>query len=139
MSTNANFAFAVHILTLLSSTDEPMSSSLIADSLNTNPVTVRRLIGVLREQGLVETTHGSQGGATLRRLPADITLGDVYAAVKDEYPFGLHPSEPSPMCPVGCKIGKVLVRVFEETDQVITRALMKITIEDILSEIKHPE
>lgn len=136
---NANFAFAVHILTLLSSSEEPLSSAFIAASLNTNPVTVRRLTGVLREGRLVETTQGSQGGARLRRKPQDITLGDVYTAVKaEEYPFGLHPAAPSPECPIGCNIHKVLVKVFEETDRVIIRALMKLSIQDILDEVLEP-
>lgn len=135
MSTNSNFAYAIHILTFLAQSTEPQSSAYIAGSLNTNPVTVRRLISVLREGGLVETVQGSTGGATLRQPADQITLADVYTLIKDEHPFGLHPSEPSPVCPIGRNIQQVLVRIFDDTDKLISRALQKLTIQDVVTEV----
>jgi len=135
MSTNSNFAYAIHILTFLAQADEPQSSAYIASSLNTNPVTVRKLMSVLREGGLVDTVHGSTGGAVLHKKAEDITLGDVYALVKDEHPFGLHPADPNINCPIGRNIQGVLVRVFNETDRLIARALMKVSIQDVLAEV----
>lgn len=135
MSTNSNFTYAVHILTFLAQSQEPQSSAFIAESINTNPVTIRKLMGVLREAGLVDTVHGSSGGAILKKSAAAITLGDVYMLVKDEHPFGLHPSDPNPNCLIGRNIQKILVRIFDETDNLIFRALMKISIQDIVDEV----
>jgi Rrf2 family protein len=141
MSANSNFTYAVHILSFLASGQTPFSSAVIADSINTNPVTVRRLIGVLREAGLVETVAGSTGGALLKRPAADITLGHVYEALQDkhEYLFGLHPSEPNPQCPIGRNIQKILVQHFEALDGVVKRALMRVTIQDIVDEVMMAE
>ena len=48
MAANSQFAVAVHILTLLArKSDEHVKSSCIADSVNTNPVVIRRLMGQL--------------------------------------------------------------------------------------------
>ena len=69
----------VHVLALLASTDEPLSSSWIAQSVNTNPVVIRQVVGQLRDAGLVITTPGCTGGARLARDAAQITLDDVYA------------------------------------------------------------
>lgn len=135
MSNNSHFAYTIHTLTFLASFPEPQSSAFIAASIKTNPVTVRRIIGVLREAGMVETTQGINGGATLHRPASEITLGEVYALIKEDMPFGLHPHAPSPECPIGRNIQGVLERIFGDMDSLITRALMKITIQDILEEV----
>jgi Rrf2 family protein len=139
MSNNSHFAYAVHTLTFLASFPEPQSSTFIAASIKTNPVTVRKLIGLLREGGLVETTHGSTGGAMLKKAPSQITLGEIYQLVKEETPFGLHPTPPAIECLIGRNIQGILERIFAETDSLIARALMKISIQDILDEVLQKE
>lgn len=135
MSTNSNLTVAVHILTLLSLADEPLSSSTIASSVNTNPVTIRQMIGLLRDAGLVDTISGSTGGAVLHKSAADISLADVYRITKHDLPFGLHPSPPNPQCVVGRNIQHVLIDHFEETDRLIVEALARTTIQDILDNV----
>ena len=57
-------AVAVHLLTLLAMFEggEPLPSGYMADSVNTNAVVVRRILGALREAGLVRSQEGSGGG-----------------------------------------------------------------------------
>lgn len=135
MSANSNFSYAIHILTYLSSPGTVVSSAEIAASIQTNPVTVRRLIGVLREAGLVDTLPGSSGGASLARPASAITLGDVYSATKDDQLFGGHHSRPNVQCLIGRNIERVLLRHFAEVDEVVRRALMRVTIQDIMDEV----
>ncbi len=135
MSTNSNFTIAVHILTLLAVADEPMSSPIIASSVNTNPVTIRRMIGVLRAAGLVSTLPGSTGGARLNKSTAAITLADVYQLTKEDTLFGLHPNTPNPQCLVGRNIQRVLVAHFAETDRLIIAQLAQTTIQDVLDSV----
>jgi DNA-binding IscR family transcriptional regulator len=135
MSANANFTTAIHILTFLAGQTEPSSSAFIAASLNTNPVTVRRMVSRLREARLVETVAGSSGGAMLGQDASRITLADIYAVVKEELPFGLHPQPPSEMCPVGRNIQQILAPVFHDVDGLIATALKKLTIQDIWEEV----
>jgi DNA-binding IscR family transcriptional regulator len=136
MSANANFTTAIHILTFLASQNEPVSSAFLAASLNTNPVTVRRMISHLHDAGLVETVAGSQGGAILGRSADRISLADVYAIVKEELPFGLHPKPPAEMCPIGRNIQDVLKPLFYDIDGLIATALSKLTIQDIWGQVK---
>lgn len=135
MSANSKFTVTVHVLTLLAGSKEPLSSSFIAKSVNTNPVTIRKTIGLLHKAGLVETVPGSTGGAFLKKAPEQITLGDVYALVKQETLFGLHPDDPSPYCPIGRNIQHVLVGVFNETDRLIAESLSNKTIAGIIDEV----
>ncbi len=139
MSANSNFAVAVHILTLLAVSDEAVSSSEVAGSVNTNPVTIRKMAGALREAGLIDTIPGSAGGMTLRRRADQITLADVYRVVQDESIFGMHPNTPNPNCPVGRNIQAALGRVYEDTDRLIVKALSGISIQDMLDEVRAQE
>jgi DNA-binding IscR family transcriptional regulator len=139
MSTNSQFATMVHVLTLLACTKNPTSSTWIAGSVNTNPVVIRKIVGRLREAGLVKTLSGSAGGAFLDREPADITLAEVYNLVKAETFFGLRPSEPNPHCPVGRNIQEILIGICTEMDELIAAALTQITVADVMEQVSQRE
>jgi DNA-binding IscR family transcriptional regulator len=87
----------------------PFTSDFIAESVNTNPVIIRRIISSLKKAGLVDVKAGI-GGTYLRREPSEISLLDIYRAVevveKGEL-FRIH-EHPSPVCPVGANIESVL-------------------------------
>lgn len=78
--------------------DQCFSSELIAKSLGTNAVVVRRVLGMLQQAGFVTSYAGSQGGSMLAVEPESITLKDIYEAVEGESVFHMH--EPHPKCPV---------------------------------------
>lgn len=125
----------VHVLTLLAGSSEPLSSTFIAGSVNTNPVIIRQIVGQLRDADLVKTIPGSTGGTILKKDPAHITLGDVYQLVKEDTFFGLHPNEPNPLCPVGRNIQGVLSKVFEQMDHLVTDALAGISMADMINQV----
>lgn len=139
MSTNSQFTIIVHTLTLLAGAQAPLSSTWIADSVNTNPVVIRQIVGQLRKVGLVETVPGAAGGAMLKKDAAQITLDDVYQLVKGEIFFGLHPNEPNPHCPVGRNIQDVLVEIFDQMDSLIADALSEISIADVMKQVSYRE
>src|SRR6187401_1504501 len=90
MSGNSRFAVAVHVMTALAyNHGEPLSSPLLAKSVRTNPVVIRRLMAQLRRAGLVEAWPGKSGGVRLGRSAATITLLDIYRAVEGGSPFAL--------------------------------------------------
>lgn len=136
MSTSSRFAVAVHILTLLASAEEPMPSSLIAGSVNTNPALIRRMIGLLTEAGMVTTTMGSTGGATLARAASDITLLDVFRAVETTALITLHQNAPNPACLVGREITGALRHVAGRAQAAMDGALAEITIAGMLEDVE---
>lgn len=126
-------AVAVHLLALLALFDEePLPSEVMASSVNTNPVVVRRVLGVLRRAGLVRSWEGSGGGWELARSPGEITMLDAYRAVEEEHLFSLHKRRPNPDCPVGANIKGVLEGVFGEAETAMDRRLGQVTIAEIL-------
>ena len=70
MRTSCRFAMAVHVLTVLAyKQGDPVTSTLLATSVNTNPVIIRRLLLVLQEAKLIETRKGVGVGSRLSRPP----------------------------------------------------------------------
>lgn len=137
MSTNSRFAVAVHVLTLMAwSDEEPLKSEQVADSVNTNPVVIRRMLCELADAGLVVSQTGSLGGSRLANDPAETTLLDVYQALEYRGVFSLHRQPPSRDCPVGVNIETVLGNVLEEVDSAVEQVLAKITINDVVQRLR---
>ena len=137
MSTNSRFAVAVHVLTLMAwSGDESLKSDQVAESVNTNPVVIRRMLCELAEAGLVISQTGSLGGSRLAHNPAETTLLDVYKALECQGVFSLHRQPPSPDCPVGVNIETVLGDVLQEVDSAVEQVLAQISINDVVQRLK---
>lgn len=137
MAANSRFAIAVHVLTLMAwADDEPLKSELVACSVNTNPVVIRRILCALAKAGLVVSQTGAAGGSRLLRKPSQITLLDIYRAVDAGNVFSLHRQPPNEECPVGVNIEAVLENILAEVDQSMERVLSKITIEKVLQAVE---
>ncbi len=52
---NSQYAVAVHVLSLINTFPDHMSSADIAGSVGTNPVVIRNVTGQLRRAGLLQT------------------------------------------------------------------------------------
>src|SRR5262249_37160482 len=126
-------AVAVHVLAYMAwKRSEAQTSERIASSVNTNPVVVRRIMGALRNAGMVSVQPGVGGGATLARDPAEISLLDVYRAVEEgDDLFALHPSEPSRNCSVGGLIRDVLRPIFCRAHRAVEGVLAEVSIADV--------
>lgn len=135
--TNSRFAVAVHVLTLMAWTeDEPLKSEQVAESVNTNPVVIRRMLCELAQAKLVVSQTGSLGGSRLARKPEAITLLDVYRALEVPGVFSLHRQPPSRRCPVGVNIETVLSNVMDEVDSAVEHVLQGITLKDLVKRLK---
>lgn len=121
---NARFATIIHILTLLAkNTGQWSSSDWIAESIQINPVMVRRELGVLHEMGWVASKKGKEGGSKLIVPSSDISLSDILKATKGNHVLGRKNSCRSSNCPIGREINGELDKLFGETDQILFDAL----------------
>lgn len=132
---NTRFSVAVHILSLLATKpDQRLSSSYMAASVNTNPVVIRRISGMLKQAGLLQTKPGASG-ALITRSPEDITLLDIYRAVQqDDLLFSTH-SSPNPDCPVGRNIQNTLDESFKRAQNAMEAELQKQTLADVTAHL----
>lgn len=80
MAQNTRFALSIHALSMLAEEDKTFTSQDIADSLQTNPVVVRRMLASLHAAGIISSTKGPNGGSRLARSAKQINMADVYRA-----------------------------------------------------------
>jgi Rrf2 family protein len=135
VSLSSRSAVAIHALTMLGRwNDRSLTSAEIADSLASNPVLVRRILGSLRDAGLVWSTEGRGGGWVLARTPREITLFDAYTAVEDGPVLSRHAHPPSDACEVGRHMQAVLEAEFRDAEQAMEERLGRTTIEHLVQQ-----
>src|SRR5690606_15769593 len=108
---------------LAKNTGQWVSSDLISESIHINPVMVRRELGVLQELGWVISKKGKEGGSMLHVSSCEISLAEIYSAVKNSNVLGRKNDCDGSKCPVGKSINNELEKLFEETDEIVVNAL----------------
>ncbi len=128
---------AVHVLTVLAYKDgDRVTSALLASSVNTNPVIIRRLLLALQRARLVETGKGAGSGSRLSRSPARINLAEIYRAVEAEEAFAKPSRKPNEACPVGHCIRAELEKVFASAQRALEQDLAKTTLAGLIEAVK---
>lgn len=137
MLSSSRFVVAVHAMSVLArfSGKGPVCSALVAQSVHTNPVVIRRLMSELERANLVRSVAGRAGGFELNRDPSAITLADVYFAVEDESVFRMHKVNPLSNCPVAAQLGKVLSGPLKAAECALHSSLAKTSIRDVAASI----
>ena len=128
---------AVHVLAVLAYKEgDRITSSYLADSVNTNPVIVRRLLSTLQKAKLVDTRKGAGLGSRLERAPSRISLAEVYKAVEEDDAFAMPRQKPNEACPVGQCIQDELERVFTSAESALIQQLGRTTVADIIDSVR---
>ncbi|PYI54663.1 Rrf2 family transcriptional regulator [Paenibacillus flagellatus] len=130
---STRFSMAVHTLSLIAVSPNECTGDFIAGSVNTNPVVIRRIMGMLKKAGLVDVRPGV-GGATLLKEPGRITLLDIYRAVdvtEENRLFRMHES-PNMNCPVGRNIEQALQSELQAAQSAMEQRLARTTLEQLI-------
>jgi Rrf2 family protein len=142
MNVNSQFAVATHIMAILAGNSLYMqdsactNSGIIAESVNTNPVVIRRILSKLKEANLVTSKPGPLGGSEITRYPSKINLRDIYSAVDEGGSlFHMHYGEPNHNCPIGGNIRASLTGTMEKAESSIKKALSKTTLLELTNDI----
>ncbi|AXT60279.1 Rrf2 family transcriptional regulator [Aquimarina sp. AD10] len=107
------------------------ASSQIADSLNINPVLVRKEIKTLKESGLIESKEGKNGGVKLLKPSKNITIADIFESVKgSSHVLNLSSNLPDVTCKIGGQINEKLLSMFNDIDNAILNTLKNQTLEE---------
>ena len=142
MNISSQFAVATHIMAILASNklylqgNACTNSSMIAESVNTNPVVIRRILSKLKEAKLVISKPGPLGGSEIMSHPSKITLKDIYSAVEEDGSlFHMHYGEPNADCLVGGNIRASLQGTIEKAESSIKKLLSKTTLFELTNDI----
>lgn len=141
MTISSRFSVAIHVLSLLElNKDGVNTSEFIADSVNTNPVVIRRIMGMLNKAGMVKVRSGVAGTKLLRPV-SEITLLDIYRAVQvveEDALFSIH-DKPNPKCPVGRNIQSSIEPIFSSAQAALELTLKRVTLQDIVNSIQETD
>lgn len=138
MQITSRFTVAIQTMLCIASFSDTrkVTSNFIAGSTNSNPVIIRRILGQLKEAGLVEIKSGV-GGATITKPLAEITLLDIFNAVEavnDNF-FSFH-ANPNCKCPVGKNIHTILDGHLCDIQQAMNKQMEQINLQTLLEETK---
>ena len=137
MPSNSKFAVAIHTAGMLAYGDcMPMTSESIAQSVKTNPVVVRRVIGLLTKRGLVTVRKGQGGGASLTKPAEEITLDEIYVAVQPGPLLQAPLLGAKHQCPIGRHIGPVLDKIFLKAELGLMACLRQVTLADVITSVR---
>ena len=131
MKRNSRLSLALHTVSHMAGDPErKRTSSDIAEHAGTNPVVVRRVLGKLREAGLLNSEKGHAGGWTLTRSPEDITLADIYLAL-DESLIASDESAADSTCSVEDALRVRVRTVIEDVERSLIAQLSETTLAEV--------
>ena len=128
---------AVHCLIFISEYggQTKVTSELLSLSTGCNPVTIRGILSALKKAGIIAVPQGT-GGAAIQRPLEEISLYQICEAVEPgaiDRLMGVHTS-PSPLCPVGRNIGRVLGKTYRRVQDGLADSLRGVTLREIVDE-----
>ena len=134
---DTKFSSAIHMLILISEAETPMTSDEIAVSVGTNASYIRKVTGLLKKKGIIESRQGASGYQLLVK-PEELTLYEVYQAVSETeqiHVFDLH-QNPNDQCIVGKHIRPVLTDVFRSIEEKAEQELRNTTLRDCMDRMQ---
>ncbi len=131
MKRNSRLSLALHSLSHMAREPQRLRKSAdIAQHAGTNPVVVRRVLGSLRQAGLLVSEAGHSGGWRLARPPQEITLADVYLALDERLATALNDDDAHD-CSVEHVLHDRVSKVMAEVEETLIQKLSETTILEI--------
>lgn len=128
---------AIHVLVYLRKEKRQISSEELAKNVCVNPVRVRKVLGKLKKQGIVETKKGLSGGYYFQIEKETITLKEVYDALQIKICHTSWRSGNQDMdCMVSSGMSYIIDDLCDDLDLACQNYLATITIRDIIKKIE---
>ena len=134
---DTRFSSAIHILIMIAGSDQPLTSEAIANSVGTNPSYIRKVTGLLKKKGILDSRQGIHGFSLLIP-PEDLSLYMIYQAINESdvvHVFDLH-QNPNDECVVGRYIRPVLNETFRQVEEKAERQLKQTTLADCMEKMR---
>ena len=115
---DTKFSSAIQTLIMIAGAEMPMTSDQIAESVGTNASYIRKITGLLKKRGIIESRQGINRFTLLAELE-ELSLLKVYQAIartEQVHVFDLH-RNPNDECIVGRHIRLVLADVFRGIEE----------------------
>lgn len=137
---NVRFASALQVMMSLSHGTQmghpQLTSTQLAEGLNTNPTSVRALVSLLAKEGLVESFKGKTGGVRLKKNPDKVTLKDIYLAVAENGTLLAGRTEIPHQCIVTRNMDNIFAEVSQSAEKVLLKHFSGISLSQLMSRLR---
>lgn len=137
MKRSARLSVALHALVHLVDKSDAVTSTTLSQCLMTNPVVVRRVMGDLRDAGIVASTKGHDGGWRLARQPQAVTLQDVHAALGETLLLRAESDPGDPQCVIVRSVDALMSEFLAEAEALLAARLQRISLTDLMANATH--
>ena len=129
MKRSSRLSVALHALVHLhAQPGGALTSATLAVCLQTNPVVVRRVLGTLREGGLVGSSKGHGGGWQLMRPAAEISVFDVYHALGETLLLRTESEPGDHGCTIVRSVNGVMGEVLADAETLLAQRLRHLSL-----------
>lgn len=128
MKRDSRLSGVLHVLLHMAEAGSPQTSDALATMMQTNPVVIRRILGGLRDQGLVRSEKGHGGGW---RLVCDLektTFYDIYVALGEPVLLAIGHRTEMPGCLVEQAVNSALGDAFASAEQQLLERFKGVTL-----------
>lgn len=134
MKRDSRLSSVLHALLHMAEHDGLMSSEELAKCMNTNPVVVRRTMGLLRDHGIVAASRGHAGGWSISADLRKITLRGLYEALGEPAVFAMGHRNENPTCLVEQSVNHLLDDAYVEAERLLLERFDAVTLADLSAE-----
>ncbi|WP_239949837.1 RrF2 family transcriptional regulator [Dyella terrae] len=134
MKSDSRLSSVLHALLHMAEQDQPMTSGALADCLSTNPVVVRRTMGLLRDAGLVTSDRGHAGGWRIAADLSRVTLLHLHEALGEPAIFAIGNRNERPECLVEQAVNAALADAISEAEAVLLERFAHVTLADLATD-----
>jgi DNA-binding IscR family transcriptional regulator len=134
MKRDSRLSSVLHALLHMAEHRGPVTSEALARCMRTNPVVVRRTMGLLRNVGLVVSARGHAGGWTISCDMEAVTLRHLHEALGEPAVFAIGNRSETPDCLVEQSVNAVLDDAFAEAEALLLERFASVTLAELAAE-----
>lgn len=131
MKRDSRLSSVLHALLHMAEHDGPMTSDALGRCLGTNPVVVRRTMGLLRDAGLVTAMRGHAGGWHISADLAAVSLRQLHEALGEPAVFAIGNRNEAPDCLVEQAVNAALDQAFRDAEALLLERFAKVSLADL--------
>lgn len=131
MRRDSRLSSVLHVLLHMAEHEGRITSDVLAKCLGTNPVVVRRTMGLLRNAGIVAAVRGHGGGWRIATDLSTLTLRTLHDALGEPAIFAVGNRNERSACLVEQTVNAALDSSLKEAESILLERFEAITLADL--------
>lgn len=132
MRKDSRLSRVLHVLLHMYHAEKTLTSEQIAEMVGTNPVVIRRTMGLLKNNHYVRTEKGPNGGWILNCNLDEVSLYDIYLAIGKSPLFTIAMDHEDTPCTIEQAVNKALINELSEAEHLLLNRFKDIKLSALL-------